>query len=105
MEDRRFVYAFVNPHNTVSVVNYDATNSDVKSFLSLFDIWHSQGEYKMSIDDNHQEVWFECSKEFLKLAEFPTFKEAFLRMGVRFTLEYPFTPYLNTEVEYGKMKG
>lgn len=92
-EDRRFVYAFINSHGTVSVVNYDAANSEVNAFLALFDIWHGKGEYKMSIDNNHQEKWFECGKEFWHLLDFVNFKEAFIRMGVKLVFKYPFSSY------------
>lgn len=90
MKSRKYIYVFCNVHNTTSVVNYDASNNDVNTFLSYFDIWGSRGEFKLSEDEIHQEVWFECSKNFYRLAKTGEFKKAFKKMGVSVSLEYPF---------------
>jgi len=60
IRNRKFVYAFPNVNNAVSVVNYDATNNILNTFISRFDIWGGCGEHKISADRNHMEIWFEC---------------------------------------------
>lgn len=93
VSNRKFVYAFLGPHSSINVVNYDATNNHVNTFLSLFDIWGCGGVHKMSIDDNHQEVWFELNKSFLPILKRKDFKEAFRRMGVELVFDYPYDTY------------
>ena len=90
MNNRKYVYAFINPHGTVSVVNYDATNNTLNTFLHMFDIWGSGGEQKISIDKNHMERWFECGKDFWDMLINPIFNTAFKRMGVTLTFDYPY---------------
>ena len=90
MEKRSFVYVFKSVHNTTNVINYDATNNMLNSFLSLFDIWKSNGKFKMSDDGNHQEVWFECSKSFMTLCKNEDFVNALDRMGVKVVFDYPY---------------
>lgn len=63
---------------------------DVNTFISYFDVWGSYGRFKMCEDRNHQEVWFECSKEFFEMLHTDTMKWAFKRMGVELVFEYPF---------------
>lgn len=91
MSNRKFVYAYINPHKTISVVNYDATNNYVNTFLAMFDIWESGGEQKISIDNNHMERWFECDKDFWDMLHNPIFNKAFKRMGVELVFDYPYT--------------
>ena len=96
MTNRKFVYAFINAHNTVSIVNYDAGNSAVNTFLWRFDLWGSNGEFKPSIDNKYQEVWFECDKDMMQALKTPMFKRAFAQMGVELVFEYPFAPKENS---------
>lgn len=91
MENRKFVYAFRNCHGATSIVNYDAANSNVNTFLSLFDIWRSNGEFKLSADGNHQEVWFELPHGMLTMLDTLSFESAFERMGVKLVFDYPWT--------------
>lgn len=90
MENRKYVYAFKNVHGMITVINFDATNNEVNSFLGKFDGWGGHGEYKISTDRNHQEVWFECPKEFFDMLQTELFKKAFERMGVELVFDYPY---------------
>ena len=90
MENRKYVYAFRNCHGATSIVNYDAVNSNLNTFLAMFDVWASRGEFKLSADKNHQEVWFECLPEMLSMLNTLPFKAAFERMGVKLVFEYPY---------------
>ena len=90
MENRKYVYAYMNVHGMVTVINFDATNNEVNSFLSKFDGWGSKGSFKIATDRNHQEVWFECFKEFWDMLHTEMFKFAFKRMGVELVFEYPY---------------
>ena len=78
------------PSKNGASFNYDATNNKVNSFLSLFDGWRSSGQFKTSVDGNHQEVWFECFCEIRDLLRVEMFREAFKRMGVKLVFEYPY---------------
>lgn len=92
-KDRKFLYLFPRPDGkTYTVVNYDAVNSELNSFLMLFDVWGSgTGQHKVSDDENHQEVWFEVDEEFYQLAKHSrTFQRAIERCGVKIVFEYPF---------------
>lgn len=90
--DRKFLYLFPHTSETYCAVNYDAVNSELNSFLSLFDVWgNKNGHHKVSEDGDHQEIWFEVDEEFYKLAmENKTFRRAIERLGVKITTEYPF---------------
>lgn len=88
--NRKFVYAFKNPHGAIWVVNYDPDNAEVNSFLAKFDVWRSKGERKDSIDHKHKEVWFEMTMEMWDVLNTRTFKAAFERMNVQLVFEYPF---------------
>lgn len=91
MDNRKFVYAFRNPsHRTISMVNYNADNNTLNTFLSVFDIWGMKGEFKISIDNNHQEVWFEWSDSLWEVLHTNAFHEAFKRIGVTLVFEYPY---------------
>lgn len=85
--ERAYVYIFPSPHNSYYAVNYDATNAKANMLLSLFDIWYSKGEHKLSKDGNHQEVWFELMPA---VATFACFKNALKRCGVEVVDKYPF---------------
>lgn len=88
--NRNYVYASPSAYGTCNVVNYSAESNDVNSFLSVFDVWGSHGNFKISIDGNHQEVWFECGMDFYDMLHTETMKRAFKRMGVELVFEYPF---------------
>ena len=90
MENRKYVYAFKNCHGNTSIVNYDGGNSDLNTFLSMFDVWSSRGEFKYSEDKNHVDVWFEALPEMLNMLHTMPFKTAFERMGVKLVFECPF---------------
>ena len=90
MNNRKFVYAFMNPHNSISVVNYNADNNTLNTFLSLFDVWDMKGQFKLSNDNNHQEVWFEWHKSLWDALHTDPFSEAFRKMGVTLVFEYPY---------------
>ena len=89
MENRKVVYVFKNCHGATSIVNYDGGNSSLNTFLSLFDVWGSRGEFKYSQDKNHVEVWFECLPEMFEMLNTLPFKAAFERMGVKLVFEHP----------------
>lgn len=91
-EPRTFVYVFQNCHGLTSVVNYDARNSKLNDFLSLFDAWNGHGERKLGID-KEESVWFECSKEFYTLVQTDTMRRAIEKFGVKLTTEIPFERY------------
>lgn len=90
MLNRKFLYVFSTPNNTTVAVNYDATNNNLNTFLSYFDVWGSNGEFKMSRDGQNQEVWFECSKKFLEFTRTHDFKRIFKNFGVTLVYKYPF---------------
>lgn len=81
-ENRRYILIFLSPNGTTHVVNYMADNNYLNTFLSVFDIWGSGGQHKLSDDNNHAEVWFEMSKEFYKLVKTETMQHALKRFGV-----------------------
>lgn len=95
--DRSYVYAFPSVHGTTCVVNYNATNSMVNSFLELFDVWGSRGNFKYQSDNQAAEAWFECSKDFLEMLKTPEMEKAFKRMGATVTFEYPFSIHPNPD--------
>lgn len=91
-----YVYVFPSVHNTTNVVNYAACNNAVNTFLCHFDVWGSNGKFKLN-ENSHSdpykqtpEVWFECSKEFFELCKSETMQKAFKQMGVEIVFEYPF---------------
>lgn len=90
--DRKFLYIFPHAAETYCVVNYDADNIILNTFLAMFDVWHSKGQMKVSQDScRHNEVWFEVDKEFFQLAKTSrTFQRAIERTGVKIVFEYPF---------------
>lgn len=90
MNDRKYVYAFKNCHGATSIINYDAKNGALNSFLAMFDVWGSRGEFKLSADKNNQEVWFEALPEMFNMLNTLPFKAAFERMGVQLVFEYPY---------------
>ena len=95
--NRNYVYASPSVHGTCNIVNYKAEANDINSFLSIFDVWRSHGHFKMSEDNNHQEVWFECSKEFFEMLHTNTMQQAFKRMGVELVFDYPFYTEMKKE--------
>lgn len=84
-ENRRMIRIMPSVHNTTTVINYCADNSELNSFLQAYDVWGSSGCFKPSEYpcDNHQEVWFEMSKEFYELSKTVTMQRAFKHFGVR----------------------
>lgn len=82
-EARRMIRIMPSVHNTTTVINYSADNCELNSFLCAYDIWGSNGCFKLSDDNNHQEVWFEMSKEFYELSRTETMQRAFKHFGVR----------------------
>ena len=48
-----YVYVFPSVHNTTNVVNYAADNSAVNTFLSYFDVWGTNGHFKI----NENKLW------------------------------------------------
>ena len=90
--DRKFLYIFPHAAETYCVVNYDADNVVLNTFLAMFDVWRSKGQMKVSQDScRHNEVWFEVDKEFFQLAKTSrTFQRAIERTGVKIVFEYPF---------------
>ena len=95
-DNLNYVYVFPSVHGTTNAVNYAAGNCEVNSFLSHFDVWGKNGQFKWNekshSDPNKQkpEVWFECAKEFLELCKAEPMKRAFRHMGVEVVFEYPF---------------
>lgn len=95
-DNLNYVYVFPSVHGTTHAVNYAAGNCEVNSFLSHFDVWGKNGQFKWNekshSDPNKQkpEVWFECAKEFLELCKAEPMKQAFRHMGVEVVFKYPF---------------
>lgn len=85
--DRKIVYIYRSVYGSTNVINYDAGNSTLNTFLWHFDIWGSNGHFTLCSDGNHSAVSFECSKEFLELAKTHDFQRAFRRMGVKVTFD------------------
>lgn len=81
--ERQVVHIFPSAHGTACVVNYAADHNSLNDFLSMFDIWEGNGEFKLSDDGKHSEVWFEVSKEFHEFAMTETVERVFKRFGVR----------------------
>lgn len=60
--NKNTVVLYPSAHNTTYVVMYDTANTELRNFLSLFDIWGSKGEIKKSNYDNiNNEIWFELN--------------------------------------------
>lgn len=82
-ESRMVVDVLKSVHNTTTIINYAADYNELNSFLSTFDIWGSRGHFKMSEDKNHQEVWFEATKEFYSISQTDTMRRVFKKFGVK----------------------
>lgn len=85
--NRKIVYLYPSVHGTTNVINYDAGNSALNTFLWHFDVWGCNGHFKLCADGQHSSVSFECSKEFLDLAKTEDFQMVFRRMGVAVTFD------------------
>ena len=74
-------------------VNYDAGNCHLNSFLTLFDINHNNGHFKLSGPNrNKSEVWFKVSEDFVDtLRSSKSLCDAISRLGVRITFTDPFS--------------
>lgn len=82
MENRKRVVISPSVHGTTLVVNYDASNSLLNAFLSAFDVWKGFGNFKLSSDNIHQEVWFEMDFDFYMVSKCDTLRKAIERFGV-----------------------
>lgn len=97
MDNRKFVYAFKNVRGAINIVNYDADNTELNSFLAKFDVWRSKGERKNSFDNKYKEVWFEFFIDLWDTLQTRSFKAAMERMGATLVFEYPFERKLTRE--------
>lgn len=88
VENRKRVLVFPSVHGSTNVINYDASNSMLNTFLSAFDVWNSKGNFKVSDDNNHQEVWFEMDFDFYMVSKCDTLRKAIERFGVEVVHEY-----------------
>lgn len=88
VENRKRVFIIPSVHGTTNVINYDASNGSLNAFLSAFDVWNSKGNFKVSNDNNHQEVWFEMDFDFYMLSKCDTLRKAIERFGVEVKHEY-----------------
>jgi hypothetical protein len=90
---RKYLYLFPCNAETYYAVNYDATNNSLNAFLQPFNFYGPEGgEFKLSEDENHSEVWFKVDDEFYRLAKYnTTFRRAIERLGVNIVFEYPFS--------------
>ena len=88
MENRKRVVISPSVHGTTLVVNYDAANSLLNAFLSAFDVWNGYGDFKLSGDHVHCEVWFEMDFDFYSLSKCDTLRKAIERFGVEVEHEY-----------------
>lgn len=88
-ECRRYIRIFPSVHNTTLVVNYMADNNYINGFLTAFDIFSNYGgNFKLSDDGNHAEVWFEMDKEFYELSKTETMQNVFKKkFGVEVVYE------------------
>ena len=75
-------------HGTTLVVNYDASNGFLNSFLSAFDVWNKRGEYKWSNDSKRFEIWFEMDFDFYMISKCDTLRKAIERFGVEVIHDY-----------------
>lgn len=88
MRNKKFVYAYKNVHNTVSIVNYDTDNKELNVFLGVFNIYGTDGELKSS--GENKEIWFECPLEIWDMLHTKLFEDAFWRLGTKLVFEYPY---------------
>ena len=88
MINRKRVLIFPSVHGTTMVVNYDATNGNLNTFLSAFDVWKGRGNHKLSDDNNHFEVWFEMDFDFYSLSKCDTLRKAIEHFGVEVVHDY-----------------
>lgn len=87
---RRFLYVFRNAYGLTTVINYKYDNEALNKFLSMFDVWGSDGERKTDKDEKFDEYWFELPAECYSMFSTEVFKEVFRRFGVRVVFDYPF---------------
>lgn len=90
ISSRRFLYVFRNAYGLTTVINYKYDNAALNKFLSMFDVWGSDGERKTDKDDKFDEYWFELPSECYSMFKTEVFKEVFRRFGARVVFEYPF---------------
>jgi hypothetical protein len=93
--NRKYLYIFKSPVNdTYNVVNYDACNAYLNSFMCLFDVWSDRinkgGLHQLSDNGNTSEVWFEVSNDFVEMLNNPEMKRAIKKFGVEVVYKYPF---------------
>ena len=72
-DNLNYVYVFPSVHGTTNAVNYAAGNCEVNSFLTHFDVWGKNGQFKWN-EKSHSdpykqkpEVWFEYNSKNLKV--------------------------------------
>lgn len=87
---RRFLYVFRNAYGLTTAINYKYDNEALNKFLSMFDVWGSDGERKTDKDEKFDEYWFELPAECYSMFSTEVFKEVFRRFGVRVVFDYPF---------------
>ena len=87
---RRFLYVFRNAYGLTTAINYKYDNAALNKFLSMFDVWGSDGERKTDKDEKFDEYWFELPAECYSMFSTEVFKEVFRRFGVRVVFDYPF---------------
>ena len=90
INSRRFLYVFRNAYGLTTVINYKYDNAALNKFLSMFDVWGSDGERKTDKDEKFDEYWFELPAECYSMFSTEVFKEVFRRFGVRVVFDYPF---------------
>lgn len=86
--DINSVVMFPSVHGSVNVVMYNINNTELRNFLSLFDVWGSKGNVKKSIYNSiDKEIWFEMSREFYEIIDTYPMRLAFSRLNVSLVCE------------------
>ena len=87
MANRKIVFLYKTIYNTIGVINYDATNNELNSFLKLFNIWSPSIHFKTCKDNVHQKATFECNMSLYNFFKSDDFKTIIKRLGCEVVLD------------------
>lgn len=87
MPNRKIVFAYRTPYDTVGVFNYDSSNNKLNEFLSMFNIWSTHYGFEKCSDNVHTKAVFEFPLEMMKMIDHDIFKQIFKRFGVKMTFD------------------
>ena len=72
-KELRKITVLKTAHGTTQIINHDATNNQLNTFLAAFSIWAQPcnvfAEHKLAADGIHKEVWFEADGGFYDLVQ------------------------------------